>query len=70
MERPPCWPKGRKCPNPCAWAHYRREVWNLDDFGGHWRGWKLRGVALVNPHGERVSVQALDRLMYRQARFR
>lgn len=69
MARPPCWPDRQPCPNDCAAQLYRRTVHNETPLHGPWEGWKMRGAFLVSPHGDRIRALALDRLLFRLARF-
>lgn len=69
MERPPCWPEGRPCPNPCAAANYQRQVYNHTPLHGPWTGWRMAGQRLVSPHRDWIAPHTLDRLMWRFARM-
>lgn len=69
MERPPCWPEGQQCPNPCAARLYRRTVWNETPLHGPWSGWRLAGARLVSPHGEWIGPHVLDRVLWREQRL-
>jgi hypothetical protein len=69
MERPPCWPLERPCPNACAAAHYQRTIHNETPLHGPWAGWRLAGRDLVSPHGDRIPAHLLDRLLWREKRF-
>ena len=64
MDRPPCWPKGCPCPNPCAAALYRRVIWNETPLAGPWTGWRMAGVRLVSPQREWTTPRELDRFLY------
>lgn len=66
MERPPCWPEGRPCPNPCAAANYQRQVYNHTPLHGPWTGWRMAGQRLISPDREWIAPHTLDRLMYRE----
>lgn len=68
MQRPPCWPDGRPCPNPCAAAYYDRTVYNITPLHGPWSGWRMTGHRLVSPHREWIAPHLLDRWLYRHAR--
>jgi len=37
------------------------------DFDGEWYGWRLRGRHLVSPDGQRMTVERLKGLMWRDA---
>lgn len=69
LDRPPCWPEGRQCPNNCAAQLYQRVVHNQHDLTGPWAGWRFRGRHLVSPHNERIAPHLLDRWLYRHARM-
>lgn len=70
-RRPPCWPVGQSCPNPCAMAHYSHVVHNHVDLAGPWAGWRLAGRDLVGPgrgrDAVRISVDRLRGLLWREA---
>jgi hypothetical protein len=68
-ERPPCWPRGKSCPNNCAAQLYQRVIHNDTPLHGPWEGWKMRGAFLVSPGGERIRARELDRLLFRYRRF-
>lgn len=63
-ERPPCWPHGRPCPNPCARALHERVVYGTTPLHGPWRGWRIAGEQLVTPDRDRVTPEQLRRLLY------
>lgn len=63
--RPPCWPEGQSCPNPCAGDLHRRLVDNHVDLTGPWAGWRLRGRDLVSPAGDRITPERMRGLMFR-----
>lgn len=65
MTRPPCWPDGKPCPNPCADAHYDRTVHNITPLAGPWAGWRLAGRELISPDGERFTTTRLRGLAFR-----
>lgn len=66
-NRPPCWPEGQPCPNPCADAHYRRTVYNqIDLTGPEWAGWRLAGRYLVAPDKTRITPERIRGLLWRQ----
>jgi len=67
MTRPPCWPVGQPCPNPCAAAHYERLIYNRTHLAGPWEGWRLAGRFLVSPEGDRITPERLRGLLWRQA---
>lgn len=67
MTRPPCWPVGQPCPNPCAAAHYDRTVYNRQHLSGPWTGWRMAGRELVSPDGDRITPERLRGLLWRQA---
>jgi hypothetical protein len=69
LERPPCWPDGQPCPNPCAAAQHRRIVWNQLSLRGDWTGWHFAGARLVSPHKDWITAPVLDRLIYRRGRL-
>lgn len=54
MDRPPCWPEGRPCPNNCAYQLAERTVYNLTPLYGQWAGWRMAGRVLVSPDGDRI----------------
>lgn len=66
MNRPPCWPVDRAQPNPCALAHYARDVDGHADLTADWLGWKQRGRWLVSPSGERISPERMKGILWRQ----
>lgn len=66
-HRPPCWPVGQPCPNPCAAAHYERLIYNRQHLGGPWAGWRMAGRELVSPDGDRISPERMRGLLWRQA---
>lgn len=66
MEKPPCWPDGSPCPNPCANALYQRVVRNHTPLWGPWIGWRMAGQRLVSPHGEWIAPYQLDRELWRR----
>ena len=35
------------------------------DFAGPWQGWKMRGMWLVSPHGDRIKARELEYVMFR-----
>jgi len=65
MTRPPFWPDGKHCPNPCAEAHYDRTVLNIMPLAGPWAGWRLAGRELISPDGERFTTTRLRGLAFR-----
>lgn len=65
MNRPPCWPKDRTKPNPCALAHYARVVDGHTDLTADWLGWKQRGRWLVSPAGDRISPERMKGVLWR-----
>lgn len=67
MDRPPCWPDGQPCPNPCAQAHHDRTVHNLTPLHGPWAGWRMAGRVLVSPDGDRIAPERLRGLMFRES---
>lgn len=67
MSRPPCWPVGQPCPNPCAAALYDRTVYNRQHLSGPWTGWRMAGRELVSPDGDRITPERLRGLLWRQA---
>jgi hypothetical protein len=67
MTRPPCWPVGQPCPNPCAAAHYDRTVYNRTALAGPWDGWRLADRFLISPDGDRITPERLRGLLWRQA---
>lgn len=68
-RRPPCWPVGEPCPNPCALAHHAHVVHNHVELAGPWAGWRLAGRDLVGPgkrgSAPRISVDRLRGLLWR-----
>ncbi len=68
-HRPPCWPAGKPCPNPCAAALHDRIVYGVTPLHGPWSGWRLAGQRLVSPHREWVAPHLLDRILYRHNRL-
>lgn len=70
IERPPCWRDGQPCPNACAHRHYQQVVHNTTPLHGPWSGWRVAGARLVSPHRDWIHAPALDRLLWREARFR
>lgn len=66
MSRPPCWPVGQPCPNPCAAALYDRTVYNRQHLSGPWTGWRMAGRDLISPDGDRISPERLRGLLWRQ----
>lgn len=62
-RRPPCWPAG---PNPCALTHADHVLRNHVALYGPWKGWRLAGRELVAPSGERLTVERLRGLLWRQ----
>ena len=69
MDRPPCWPEGRPCPNNCAAQQYRRTVYNETPLYGPWSGWRLAGQRLVSPQREWIAPHLLDRWLWRNGRL-
>lgn len=67
LDRPPCWPKGTQCPNPCAAALHERVTQNHVHLTGPWRGWRMAGRDLVSPTGLRITARAVEGLAWRQA---
>lgn len=67
MSRPPCWPAGQPCPNPCAAAHYERQVYNRQHLGGPWTGWRMAGRELISPDGDRISPERMRGILWRHA---
>ena len=47
--------------------YYNATVYQHQDFVGDWAKWKMRGRFLISPHGERITAQVLDRVLYREA---
>jgi hypothetical protein len=66
VDRPPCWPEGRACPNSCARSLYDRVVYNRSELHGPWAGWRLAGRDLVAPDGQRIAPERLRGLLFRQ----
>jgi hypothetical protein len=64
LIRPPCWPKGIQCPNPCAEAYYEHVINNHVSLCGPWAGWRLAGRDLVSPNKERISVERMRGLLW------
>lgn len=69
IERPPCWPEGRPCPNNCAAQLHRRVIYNHTPLFGPWSGWKLAGARLVSPAGDWASPDQVDRWIYRHTQL-
>lgn len=65
-HRPPCWPLGRPCPNPCAAALHDRVVYGKTPLYGPWQGWRLAGRVLVSPVRDRVTCDDLAALLMRR----
>lgn len=65
--RPPCWPAGCPCPNPCAAALHDRVIYAKTPLHGPWEGWRLAGRVLVSPRRDRVTVDDLGGLLTRRA---
>lgn len=67
-RRPPCWPVGQTCPNPCAKAHYDHVVYNHVPLAGPWSGWRLAGRYLVSPgnrtNAVRITPERLRGMMW------
>lgn len=70
LIRPPCWQFGKQCPNHCAAALHDRVVRNHTALYGPWTGWRMAGQRLVGPDREWVSAPYLDRMLFREDRFR
>lgn len=62
-RQPPCWGPN---PNPCALAHLDHVQRNHVALHGPWTGWRLAGRELVAPTGERLTVERLRGLLWRQ----
>lgn len=69
MERPPCWPEGQPCPNPCAARLLQQTVYNHVTLYGPWTGWRLAGARLISPHRDWIAPHVLDRWMYQHGRL-
>lgn len=67
MDRPPCWPNGHPCPNPCAQAHYDRTVYNRHHLPDPWSGWRFAGRVLVSPDGDRITPERLRGILWSEA---
>jgi hypothetical protein len=65
LIRPPCWPRGIQCPNPCAAEHHDRVIYNKLYLHGPWAGWRFAGRDLVSPDGDRISVERMKGLIWR-----
>ena len=65
--RPPCWPKGRPCPNDCARDLHARVVYGSTPLYGPWSGWRFAGRVLVSPERDRVTCDDLRALLMRRA---
>lgn len=66
MNRPPCWPEGKPCPNSCADALYQRTVHNQHWLPAPWNGWRMAGRDLITPDGTRLSPERVRGLAWRQ----
>lgn len=66
LDRPPCWPKGSQCPNPCAAALHERITQNHVQLTGPWQGWRMAGRDLVSPDGIRLSAHRVLGIAWRQ----
>lgn len=69
LERPPCWPEGKCCPNNCAAQLHQRVVYNQTPLFGPWAGWRLSGARLIAPGGDWITPHLLDRWLYRHSRM-
>lgn len=67
MDRPPCWPEGQSCPNPCAYQLIERSVYNKTPLYGQWAGWRMAGRCLVSPDGDRISPERLRGILFAEA---
>lgn len=67
MERPPCWPEGQRCPNDCAKQLHDRVIHNQTSLWGDWAGFRMAGRELVAPDGQRISVQRMKGLLWRDS---
>ena len=67
MSRPPCWPDGQPCPNPCAQRRYDRLVHNRVTLTAEWAGWRLAGRCLVSPDGDRIAPERLRGILFAEA---
>lgn len=66
MTHPPCWKPGKPCPNSCADALYRRNVYNQQHLPAPWDGWRMAGRDLITPDGVRLSPERVRGLAWRQ----
>jgi hypothetical protein len=64
MNRPPCWPDGKPCPNACAGALLERVVYNKTPLFGPWVGWRMVGRELVSPDGDRINPERLRGMLF------
>lgn len=63
IDRPPCWPEGRTCPNSCAERLLTEHTTGNVDLQGEWNGWRVRRDVLVSPAGKRIRLAQLERLV-------
>ena len=70
MNHPPCWPEGWACPNDCASQLHARIVHNLTPLHGPWAGWRMTGRELVSPDGDRIAVERLHGILFRETAMR
>lgn len=67
MDRPPCWPEGRPCPNACAEQLYQRVVYNHTPLYGPWAGYRFAGADLVAPDGQRINERRMQGILWRDS---
>ena len=59
--------EGQPCPNNCAKQLYDRVIYNHTPLWGEWSGFRLAGRELVAPDGQRISVQRLKGILWRDS---
>lgn len=63
--QPPCiMPK--QPVNDCARKLYAEKVLGHVDLAADWAGWRLRGRWLISPEGDRINVQRLRGILFRE----
>ena len=53
--------------NDCARRLYAEKVLGHVDLAADWAGWRLRGRWLISPEGDRINVQRLRGMLFREA---
>lgn len=61
----PCHVPGTK-PNACAVAAHELRAYGKADLGGPWKGWRLAGRVLITPEGQRLPVERVKGIAWRQ----